>query len=929
MKKFLSILLALAVGFTFTFGSAMSAFAATTNSLNEAQNYVDNAVNVANGQATLNADYCKTALDYATAEAKNAAQLILSDLTSKYDLDTETGMNDFKAEFSKWALGSEAPTYIGKDSLAFAKTSYVAYFNEKAESKDIEARLAEAKTQINAIDTTVFSETTYTVNNVDYTYKTYAEKLIKDCNAALSDETALFAGLTTYAEKKAKINTTLYGVDGTKANPTGGLYLALYGNKTIKGLLTVEEEKEQQGTAVVDVEHAKAELAYKAKVELYNQWKVVKGDSATEKFGNAANWATKNKIGDITVYDAANKKVFGVDVANLADLTAEEAAAINAVIMDALNKTIEVANVYFDELKITAVGTNGTVAKALALLVSGTDSDAVINNALKAIDIYNAAEKVAAAKKDAVMFDGSKKYNDADIDEALAKDKKDIYANFMNAQWKAEDYLSQVISVVDPVANAIAEAKDKFKPAIITTGNDKTPEADKKYCRNYYDTFFFGTKYDKIVKDAEDALTEAKTIEEVNSIMADTDTKLAELRTKAEFDAIDKAEYEKYETAVQNYANDVMKGLKGSDYRTASFADIVKKYIGAGVGMPTQSADNAGKIDLARNLDAVKALYDEPKKDIDNIISDAGLKAEAAKVAETIAKLPAAVDKALGNEEQFTAAYDAYKAYLELPGAAKTDITGYLVFESKMTDLKTYQKAAVEKAVKAISDPVTLADKDAVKAASDMYSKYSKYYKQYDEEFMTKPAALESAEKAIYNAEVAAVKQMILKLTDASTDEDIAAAKAAYEALSGNQQRMVKDNLGEYAYKLDLFTTKVNDADVKAYLNTLKVTVKSAKTSKKNVKVTAKVTVRATGEAADFTKFTDAGYTFKYKFYRSTKTTVKYTVKKAKDTTTWTNTAGKKGTKYYYKVKVFAYDKDGKFVGQTYQSQCNYTSKRV
>ena len=120
---------------------------------------------------------------------------------------------------------------------------------------------------------------------------------------------------------------------------------------------------------------------------------------------------------------------------------------------------------------------------------------------------------------------------------------------------------------------------------------------------------------------------------------------------------------------------------------------------------------------------------------------------------------------------------------------------------------------------------------------------------------------------------------------------------------------------------------EITNEDVKAYLNTLKVTVKSAKTSKKNVKVTAKVTVRATGEAADFTKFTDAGYTFKYKFYRSTKTTVKYTVKKAKDTATWTNTAGKKGTKYYYKVKVFAYDKDGKFVGQTYQSQCNYTSK--
>ena len=36
MKKFLSILLALAVGFTFTFGSAMSAFAATTSEPNDA-----------------------------------------------------------------------------------------------------------------------------------------------------------------------------------------------------------------------------------------------------------------------------------------------------------------------------------------------------------------------------------------------------------------------------------------------------------------------------------------------------------------------------------------------------------------------------------------------------------------------------------------------------------------------------------------------------------------------------------------------------------------------------------------------------------------------------------------------------------------------------------------------------------------------------
>ena len=46
---------------------------------------------------------------------------------------------------------------------------------------------------------------------------------------------------------------------------------------------------------------------------------------------------------------------------------------------------------------------------------------------------------------------------------------------------------------------------------------------------------------------------------------------------------------------------------------------------------------------------------------------------------------------------------------------------------------------------------------------------------------------------------------MILKLTDASSSEDVAAAKAAYEALSGSQQRAVRSGLGAYAYKLDKF----------------------------------------------------------------------------------------------------------------------------
>ena len=65
------------------------------------------------------------------------------------------------------------------------------------------------------------------------------------------------------------------------------------------------------------------------------------------------------------------------------------------------------------------------------------------------------------------------------------------------------------------------------------------------------------------------------------------------------------------------------------------------------------------------------------------------------------------------------------------------------------------------------------------------------------------------------------------------------------------------------------------------------------------------------------------GYTVKYKFYRSTNKASKYKAVKAKDTDTYINTAGKKGTRYYYKAKVLVYD--GKtLIAQTELKQCRY-----
>ena len=90
--------------------------------------------------------------------------------------------------------------------------------------------------------------------------------------------------------------------------------------------------------------------------------------------------------------------------------------------------------------------------------------------------------------------------------------------------------------------------------------------------------------------------------------------------------------------------------------------------------------------------------------------------------------------------------------------------------------------------------------------------------------------------------------------------------------------------------------------------------VRTSKTSKKNIKAVVSGDVKA---------ITDAGYTVKYKFYRSEKKASKYVGKVTKTSKTYINTVGKKGTKYYYKAKALVYDGD-KLVGQTVLTQCKY-----
>ena len=112
--------------------------------------------------------------------------------------------------------------------------------------------------------------------------------------------------------------------------------------------------------------------------------------------------------------------------------------------------------------------------------------------------------------------------------------------------------------------------------------------------------------------------------------------------------------------------------------------------------------------------------------------------------------------------------------------------------------------------------------------------------------------------------------------------------------------------------------------DVKTLTAKLTPVARSAKTAKKNVKVTVSLDKQ---DKAIIKELKDTGYTVKYRFYRSTKKAAGYKAAVTKKTAAYTNTGGKKGTKYYYKVQVRVYDENGKLAAKTALKQCKYASR--
>lgn len=87
------------------------------------------------------------------------------------------------------------------------------------------------------------------------------------------------------------------------------------------------------------------------------------------------------------------------------------------------------------------------------------------------------------------------------------------------------------------------------------------------------------------------------------------------------------------------------------------------------------------------------------------------------------------------------------------------------------------------------------------------------------------------------------------------------------------------------------------------------------------------IKVKLSTKNGSISNIKDFGYKVEYKIYRATSKNGKYTLKKTTTAKTYTDKSVKKGKKYYYKVRMYVKDSNGKVIKSTKLSQSNVSSK--
>ena len=989
MKKFLSILLALAVGFTFTFGSAMSAFAG----VDDVKASLAKACDKANMTLEQNYKEAKAGLEDINVGTykieKTQAEMVLDAVYADYQKTFEKvrdvfikGAADNGVILSYYNADSNGAE-ITADQLAVNKL-----YNELTSSSTapISGKVASSltsdstATQISDYDklftvptvTELITATSAAITGANDTITATGTKLEK---AIINAYVAQFnidkedavkkvnsADLSMYSENKqdAEISGVTYtGDNGSTPVPVDTAKVYTYKEAAQKAIEAIAAAINAEAvdysknlgeikTVFGKLNNLKANYTVAAITEVVtlNQTKVAGLKTAIQEDAtNSSDTAKKAQAKAQLALDIVNiKTVAGTDYANASD----DVKALLNDWMDAFKTATEwlIDNGYKYDSK--GVGTGAVTKLAFTKAVESsknvykydtaaivscsdtTDSNPVLNNKLilsvkEASRALADVDRIKAEKNE----DGSLKYDAELVDSTLAAFLTKAYTNYNGT---VEEYTEDIYKAA-AVSYMTAASKASYKNKIAAL-----VDKDADGCNTYNSVHYYDLEWSEV----EAAITAYNTaIDAATTTLDVTNAEKALNKTIAAIKDVN-AVKALYKAALYKTFNNGQKDLKAyADYlNTGKTGDKKLVFVPDVKNDDTMIEYYAAK--GVRTDAELTAAIAEVKTAMGSAKSVADIKADAAAIVAQIAALPAKAAITTADKDAVKAAWEANKAFADDYAAYTYLITNISTLNADVAAVKAAEIKAIGLATGKLPTVanVKISDRDAVEAVQKMIDEFADTemygatpktgYEPAVEKLADKIKALEfdALEKAVY-AVPAATK---VALTDKAAIE---AARAAHDAYV---KYYVEAFEGAYdaaeLTKLNTFNKKIADAEAalaklveaeKWTADDAKAYVQDLAIAVRTAKVGKKVKVTVN---ADVQKLVDNGFTVEYKFYKSTKKGSGYKNTVNKTANTYTNTNPVKG-KNYYKVKLVVKNADGAVVATTPLTQCKYGVRTI
>ena len=684
MKKFLTVLLVVAVMFTFSFSTAMA------YTVSEATAVFAQAYGLTQAKA-ITVDY----------DGKLSAQPHLDD-PSEFVIDAATAQKGIEAAYTNTITTAGAIT-----ATSIAVNGAPAITLNGTAAVDVELLKVEllAQSDLNAAYKAAWDA-----------YKTYLKGLVDKVDISGYSETAdnvVAHDLNTYgsAAKAAAADVAeAKGIIDDEAYVNMGSYAALY--------LKVF------GPIVAATDVTGGDVLYPTEVSSIDYSLVGAYTTKAQEAGNAATLAAQK---------AAKKAELQSNVIAFKSTSGRYKSAHD----EAIEAFVKAKTYLIDN------GTTAAELDALDLTLTGVapvknakDNFVVANDGRDYIDlnaVVAKAEKIAASMKSDLNADGSKKYDDDDITDNLVTEIKSVLNTgafviippatvlpVVTAATFEDDLranLAQPTAFQTPAQKAalkIALPTDNEILTIVRTGSG-APVTIFTGPKTFYDKEFDAAL--AAIKAYNEAIDAAEAIGAVDKAITKLTTDLAALKDDTTVDGTWGTVGATLEGNVSAYVG-AKRAAAGEDIYVA-WATTPVKYTAAPGAMPELMTWVFEK--GARTKAEVEALYAEACKVVDGYTTAATQRAEAAKVVEMIKALPATV--ALADKDAVKA---AKKAYNKLHADVKPFVTNVATLDKDVTALEKLEAYDVATKISKLPSlsKVTAADKEAVKAAKEAYDAY-------------------------------------------------------------------------------------------------------------------------------------------------------------------------------------------------------------